>query len=181
VTNYTAIALEPERATRRCGIPPGPRVGFRWDETTICYAIDLWHRRHLRPPKFEEWLRAAEDHPSASTVLRRFGSWNAAIRAAGLRPRRQGSQRGDRSSEQGKTANRSRRVADQVDPRGARGRSWRWPADDIVLAIKDWHEVHGSPPRPREWMLAAPNHPSRQTVMKVFGHWARALEEAGLA
>jgi Homing endonuclease associated repeat len=68
----------------------GPREGFRWSDELIVYAIDLWHRRHLRIPTVKEWERAGPDHPSRQTVQRTFGSWSAAIRAAGFRPRRQG-------------------------------------------------------------------------------------------
>jgi hypothetical protein len=56
----------------------------------IVYAIDLWARRHLRPPTAGQWDRAGEDHPSRQTVQRVFGSWNAAIQAAGYVPRRPG-------------------------------------------------------------------------------------------
>ncbi len=74
-------------------VRPGPREGFRWTPETIAYAIDLWHRRHLRTPTAAEWEQAGPNHPSRQTVLRRFGSWNAAIRAAGFRPRAQGQPR----------------------------------------------------------------------------------------
>ncbi len=72
---------------------PGPRDGFRWTRDTIVYAIDLWHRHHLRTPTAEEWEKAGENHPCRQTVLRRFASWNAAIHAAGYRPRPQGQSR----------------------------------------------------------------------------------------
>ncbi|HVZ21533.1 MAG TPA: hypothetical protein VG871_10750 [Vicinamibacterales bacterium] len=72
---------------------PGPRRGFRWDRQTIVYAIDLWHRTHLSTPTRREWCTASEDHPSFDTVARVFGSWNAAIRAAGFRARRPGQRR----------------------------------------------------------------------------------------
>jgi hypothetical protein len=68
----------------------GPRDGFRWSPKNIVYAIELWHRRHLYAPTTADWEQAGEDHPCRQTVLRAFKSWNAAIRAAGLRPRRQG-------------------------------------------------------------------------------------------
>ena len=71
-------------------IGPGPRAGFRWTRDTIAYAIDLWHREHLEAPTQDEWERAGDNHPCRVTVIRTFGTWNAAIRAAGLRPRAQG-------------------------------------------------------------------------------------------
>lgn len=68
----------------------GPREGFRWDRETIAYAIELWHRRHLRTPTVAEWEQAGPDHPCRATVQRVFGSWSAAMRAAGFRPRGRG-------------------------------------------------------------------------------------------
>jgi Homing endonuclease associated repeat len=68
----------------------GPRDGFSWTRENIVYAIELWHRRHLYAPTVEEWEQAGDDHPCRQTVLRVFGSWSAAIRAAGLRPRARG-------------------------------------------------------------------------------------------
>ena len=70
----------------------GPRTGFRWTHDTIVYAITLWHRKHSRPPLTSEWEQAGENHPSRQTVARVFGSWNAAIAAAGFRPRPRGRQ-----------------------------------------------------------------------------------------
>jgi len=74
-------------------LKPGPRAGFRWDRQTVVYAIDLWHRAHLRTPTRKEWTNAADDHPSYDTVRRIFGSWSAAIRAAGFLPRKPGHRR----------------------------------------------------------------------------------------
>jgi hypothetical protein len=68
----------------------GPRHGFMWNRQTIVYAIDLWHRRHLRTPTVAEWEAAGANHPCRQTVQRVFGSWNAAIQAAGFRPRQRG-------------------------------------------------------------------------------------------
>ena len=71
----------------------GPRDGFRWNRESIVYAIDLWHRRHLKTPTVAEWERAGHDHPCRQTVLRVFGSWSAAMRSAGFRPRPPGTPR----------------------------------------------------------------------------------------
>ena len=43
-----------------------------------------------------EWDRAGADHPCRATVSRVFGSWNAAIQAAGFQPRGPGQSRLDR-------------------------------------------------------------------------------------
>lgn len=61
-------------------------MGFFWTRESIVYAMDLWHREHLRAPTLREWSYASENHPTYVTVMRRFGSWNTAIRAAGFRP-----------------------------------------------------------------------------------------------
>lgn len=68
----------------------GPREGFRWDRETIVYAIDLWHKAHLKTPTVAEWETAGSEHPCRHTVQRVFGSWSAAMRAAGFKPRRRG-------------------------------------------------------------------------------------------
>ena len=72
----------------------GRRIGFLWTREAIIYAIDLWHRQHLETPSVEDWATAGENHPTYVTVMRRFGSWNNAIRAAGFRPRPPGVARG---------------------------------------------------------------------------------------
>ena len=72
---------------------PGPREGFRWTRETIIYAFELWHRRYLCSPTVAEWRRAGRDNPSATTVRSAFGSWNSAVKAAGLRPRQPGEAR----------------------------------------------------------------------------------------
>ncbi len=62
----------------------------RWSERQLIDVILAWTREHGRPPKVPEWRQARDGHPSASTVVNRFGSWNDGIRAAGLVPRSPG-------------------------------------------------------------------------------------------
>ena len=74
----------PRSSDRRCSMKTGPRTGFRWTPETIVYAITLWYRKHSRTPFTSEWDQAGENHPSRQTVARVFGSWNAAMEAAGF-------------------------------------------------------------------------------------------------
>lgn len=53
-------------------------------------------RRRGHPPTFRDWQRATESTPSASLVAIRFGSWSAALRAAGLPVSPAGGARQDR-------------------------------------------------------------------------------------
>ncbi len=89
----------------------GPREGFRWTTDTIIYAIDLWHRRHLQVPSARDWEQAGENHPCRQTVMRVFGSWNSAIRAAGFRPKRQGENRAEASRRRARCPQTGRFVA----------------------------------------------------------------------
>jgi hypothetical protein len=68
-------------------------VKIRWTHELVIYALDLHHRRHLRTPTKREWVAAGVDHPCVMTVRRLFGSWNAAIEAAGFVPRGPGGPR----------------------------------------------------------------------------------------
>ena len=64
-----------------------------WTRERIIRALDGWHREHLRAPSAREWWTAGPNHPTHWTVRNVFGSWNAALRAAGLRTRAQGDAR----------------------------------------------------------------------------------------
>jgi hypothetical protein len=119
------------------------------------YALDLWHRRNLRTPTKAEWTRAGHDHPCYVTVVAVFGSWNAAIRAAGFRQRKRGEPRGG------------------VRPR-------RWDRAAISRAIVEWDERHGRPPKKAEWTAGGESHPCSTTVTHSFGTWNNALRASGL-
>ena len=66
-----------------------------WTRERIIKAIRRWVRVHGYTPIADEWnggLGAAFDYepgerPSRGTILDRFGTWNAAIEAAGYEPR----------------------------------------------------------------------------------------------
>jgi hypothetical protein len=143
---------------------PGPRDGFRWTDETIAYAFELWHRRHLCSPTVDEWRRAGHDHPSVTTVRQVFGSWNAAVEAAGFRPRRPGE---------------ARRAAPVTAARSEPTAAVRWSRETTVAALRVWAESWGRSPSLEQWRRASPAHPSAATVRRLFGSWNAAVEEAG--
>lgn len=74
----------------------------RWTPQAIVRAIHEWAAEHGEPPAATDWkadmkrcrrdrpARDAERFPADKTVQAVFGTWNAAIRAAGYTPRRTG-------------------------------------------------------------------------------------------
>src|SRR3954447_990670 len=62
---------------------------------------------------------------------------------------------------------------------GPRGEGLVWTPETIVYALELWVRRYGRPPAAREWDRAGEDHPSRQTVQRVFGRWNRAIHAAG--
>lgn len=60
----------------------------------IAYALDRFHRRHLRTPTIDELREGVEDMPSYATIRRRYGSAGAMLRSHGYRVRAPGGQPG---------------------------------------------------------------------------------------
>lgn len=87
------------RPGRVAAPPPSPgwRVGRpqRWTRERCIAAITAHVARHGSLPTADGWRRCASDEfPSRSSVARVFGSWSAAIEAAGFSPRSAGRPRG---------------------------------------------------------------------------------------
>lgn len=87
--------------------PPARRCWPHWTRNRVLDRIEEWNCRYGRPPASTEWNRAlarqrgyddvlaiiaAEPNywPHIRTVTNLFGTWRAAIRAAGLQPPRRG-------------------------------------------------------------------------------------------
>jgi hypothetical protein len=88
--NFAGIVRD--RAIDPCRTVPDGRRPNRWlvlywTAERIIRAIHSWAKLHGgEPPKYNDWSRATDAHPARITVVERFGSWNAAIAAAGLEP-----------------------------------------------------------------------------------------------
>ena len=74
-----------ERALRRAGLKPNMRrQGRYWSDTEMLDALKSWTKRHGRAPAARDWTRAQINHPCARSVAQRYGSFKAALDAAGL-------------------------------------------------------------------------------------------------
>jgi hypothetical protein len=94
-SGVAAAGLRPRRPGEARGIPASASAGgaesaVRWPKRRVLARLRAWAQEHGRPPTLEEWRRAGESHPSAATVRRLFGTWNAALVAAGFEARRPG-------------------------------------------------------------------------------------------
>jgi hypothetical protein len=65
---------------RRC------RLHRWWSEREIVDALREWAEEHGRSPKLADWHFSDPSRPTSHTVRRRLGSWNKALRRAGLEP-----------------------------------------------------------------------------------------------
>ena len=83
-----AAGRGPRRPARRSSRARAPEDGHALAAAARRRArCRRWAHEHGRPPTLEEWRRAGTRHPSAATVRRLFGSWNAALVAAGFEMR----------------------------------------------------------------------------------------------
>lgn len=76
----------------RCG-PCNQRFRYesaRWTQEEIVDAIKAWAKEHDATPTAAQWSRVGSAWPSVGRVRTVFGTWSAAIAAAGFTPRRVG-------------------------------------------------------------------------------------------
>lgn len=80
----------PGTAAKLCNRCVGSKKKL-WTKETIIAAMKAWVEEYGDQPRSTQWQRSTPGvHPGTSTVLYVFGSWNAAIEAAGLTPRKPG-------------------------------------------------------------------------------------------
>lgn len=84
---------EPGKKSGYCSRCFSGHVTQKWTREAIVEAIQTWAEQHGRLPAAHEWTvrgTASKGFPSSTACQYVFGSWNAAIEAAGFEPRRTG-------------------------------------------------------------------------------------------
>jgi hypothetical protein len=77
-----------DKALKRAGLKPSRRrQGRYWTEQEVVHALRAWAKRHGRAPRAQGWTKAAPTHPCARSVWMRYGTFGAAVAAAGLAKR----------------------------------------------------------------------------------------------
>jgi hypothetical protein len=73
-------------------------AGTRWTAELVAYALDRYHRRHLRMPTVREIRAGVEGLPSHATIRRRYGCVTRMYEHHGYRARARGGQPGRRTN-----------------------------------------------------------------------------------
>lgn len=156
--------LSPTPKKRKLSMVTNKNGRKYWTSERLLEKIQEFNAQNGRPPKANEWLERVpivDGHriwPSPSEMIREFGSWSRAIRAAGLKPQHE-----------------KKRLKHEEPPQVIR----RWTNEEILTLIQQWHTEHGIIPTQTDWMNKN-DYPGPSTVKKHFGTWSDAIKEAGL-
>ena len=204
------------RWCRRCSSRGQTRWGAAYRRDELVAAIQTWARLQGRAPAIvdwrpkeqgghERWERDCPRFPPVSHVTRAFGSWNAALQAAGFdRPRppaysdheivdalraharRRGvstlSSEWDGHPDRNVIAQRfgswnAALAAAGLSPRRVRR---DWSEQEILDGLRRFAADHGRPPRASDRVGLLERYPSPALAITRFGSWSAALAAAGL-
>ncbi|MDQ2894089.1 MAG: sigma-70 region 4 domain-containing protein [Actinomycetota bacterium] len=140
------------QALALAGIKPAERVPRGPSREEIVSALRAYACAHGKPPSSTAW-RNARLTPGVKAIYRRFGSWPAALKAAGLR---------------------SPASIRQAAPHG-------WRKTEIIAVLRADAKHTGRAPQRADWSRTTAEHPSAQQVAAIFGSWRQALAAAGIA
>lgn len=161
-----------------------------WPKKRIIHAIQEWAAIHGEPPGIADWnstqARALGDEKRAvyfeqnkdiwpwfSHVVRKFGSWNTAIEAAGFTPR------APHGTSKTMVKSWQRRAE-----RSARPKLY-WTRERIIQKMHEFNDLYGRPPTSTEWLQPVEIvngyriWPTAGGVQKEFGSWSRGIRAAG--
>lgn len=193
------------RALEAAGLVPGRRF---WSRDAILDAIRAFAERHGRAPLSTDWMHSTAEHPWYGTITEQFGSWPAALEAAGFVPskiawtresmleaiRRFADEHGrapkstewKRRDPGGRWPGSSQILArfgswsSAMEAAGLRAERTRWSPEKILAAMQRYADEHGRLPSHEDWNTKGPGSPwpAPGTVQLHFGSWSSAIEHA---
>ena len=190
------------QALAAAGLRPHRRA---WTREQIIRALRAWAAAHGRPPHHDEWQRSAVEHPPSGTVTLRFGSWTAALEAAGLptvrhdwtpeeildglraferahgRPPTTRDLRDTRGTPYPPASAVHRTFGSHRNALHQLGWTAGWTAAsdrEILDALRAYTREHGAPPTCAAWR-AERRWPSASVIIRRHGSWSAALAAAG--
>jgi hypothetical protein len=201
---------------RRCSTRGRTRWGHAFQRPEIVAAIQAWERFEGRAPAIVDWRPAEQGghprwerecprYPPRSHVIRTFGSWNAALQAAGFdrpRPPAYTDQQilnavRTHAREHGRAplasewdASPDRNIISQrfgswnaaLQTAGLSPRRIRraWSDEEILEGLRQFADHYGRPPRSTDRVGPLAHYPSPALAVTRFGSWSAALRRAGL-
>jgi DNA-binding CsgD family transcriptional regulator len=201
-------AVTAERCPRCASVRGNPP---HWKHAEVIRALRAWARQEGAAPSSTDWTPTADTArkwgreyprwPSHVTVRTLFGTWNAALAAAGLRPRRRRwghnaiiaalreytashghpptpaeLNRDVRLPAPGTVRAHFGSLQAALDAANLPVRRRRWNRDLIINAFVRFELEHGRPPTSRDWSRSSAAHPHATTVLQTFGSWSAAIE-----
>jgi hypothetical protein len=180
---------------------------FSWDDMAIVEAINAHLRENGQLPTPVEWAKRdpAGRRPAYFNVQQRFGSWDAALQAAGhtvehwdresitaairelgvrmgrrpvqsdLRPKRAGLPGYDQTAAVFGSFTAALRAA------GFHTSTRKWSRQATAQALGDWAKANGRSPTYNDWKTSGGEHPTAGVVARLFGSWPAGLAAANLS
>jgi hypothetical protein len=178
---------------------------WREDRDAIIVSLQRLALVHGRRPRWSDIHPRRAGLPSYGKTVSLFGSFSAAVEAAGFRSRRQVWTRVEtitalrewsrargrpptcRDWHCGTIARPGARVVGEIfgswsEALRAAGLVAAWNRESIVLALRAWAAQNGRAPTSRDWQASerASARPTTQRVRREFGSWSAALAAAGV-
>lgn len=192
-------------ALRKAGLEPGNPAPATAQQ--IIRALRAYDQEHGVTPTVGDWRRD-DCTPGDRAIRAKFGSWTAAVQAAGLEPHRIRVEWSDEqildghrrlASDHGRPPRKEDRVGSlsrYPSPTLVRSRFGSWSAalrkaglapggvelltdERVVRALVTYHREHGRSPTSTAWRKAR-LRPTAAAIARHCGSWADALALAGL-
>jgi hypothetical protein len=182
---------------------------FAYTDQEVVDALQADAKRRGHTPRIEEWLDRPAGTPGVGSVNTHFGSWNAGLRAAGLRvTHRQGHWTRERvlAALQRDASRRGRAPTREEWARPARGRpsgstvaklfgTWnaglraaglplnserdKWTPGAVVDALRRLEHELGRQPTSQDLVCPPAGYPNTAIITRKLGSWSAACRELG--